>query len=180
MCRTVSLLALLPIALIPVCLAQSAKNAACPTLSMDGPFGIFEAGDIKRMTALLDGKRGKSKYEYKWTVSDGDIVDGQGTSAIQVRMPESLLVKATFKIVGLPATCSDTASEFFQTTGPEPTPEEVGRVEGSDHFIGDELLKKTLTVAEEFPASQIYLLICVKEGESAAQYGSNKILCVDS
>src|SRR4051794_32096220 len=85
-------------------------NPQCPVISVDGPAGIVEYGEPIPFTATV--KPPESKLTFKWTVTPGAIVEGQGTPTIKVSVgPDDGHVTATVEIGGLPQECANVASE---------------------------------------------------------------------
>jgi hypothetical protein len=85
-------------------------NPQCPNISVTGPAGIPRPGELIPFTVTV--KPTESKLSYKWTVSTGVIVDGQGTPTIRVRRgPDEPYPTATVEIGGLADDCVKTASE---------------------------------------------------------------------
>ena len=56
---------------------------ACPSLSVDAPSLPVQAGETMMFTANVSGGV-VDKIFYDWTISDGKIVEGQGTPVIRV------------------------------------------------------------------------------------------------
>lgn len=86
----------------------------CGTLSVTGPAGLTDPGDVMTFTANVSG--GAGTQTYNWTVSGGTIESGQGTASIRVRTTESDAgsnITATVNLGGLDANCNcpSTASE---------------------------------------------------------------------
>lgn len=68
--------------------AQSSETSPCPTgVSVTGPSGLVKPGEKQTFTADVDNP-GNYKIEYNWSVSDGEIIEGQGTPTIKVVQPE--------------------------------------------------------------------------------------------
>lgn len=98
----------------PVCV-ECERTVACPEIAVTGPSGITSPGDSMEYKAQISGDvRGSVRYE--WTVSAGQIIEGQGTLAIKVRAPETepTGLTATINIEGLPGGCPASASETAQ------------------------------------------------------------------
>ncbi len=90
------------------------QEPVCPSVSVNGPEGIHNNGAEMVFTALVSADAAKHLLKYEWSVSNGEISDGQGKDRLTV---DSKLtsgnqgyVTATVKIIGLPAKCKDTAS----------------------------------------------------------------------
>lgn len=84
----------------------------CPEISITGPPGITLPGDSMEFKAQISGNV-PDGVRYEWTVSAGQIIDGQGTQAIKVRSPEQDLTNltATIRVLGLPGGCTLSESE---------------------------------------------------------------------
>lgn len=84
----------------------------CPKISLTGPSGITEPGGPITFTAPVEPAGADLKYQ--WSISSGQIIEGQGTPAIKV-MPETkrdgFNLTVTVEIAGLPAGCPNTMSE---------------------------------------------------------------------
>ncbi len=84
----------------------------CPTLSVTGVEEIT-AGETAEFTANVSGGT-SAEITYNWTVSQGEIVEGQGTPTIRVETTDEMTgtVEATVEIggEGLCPDCTRTAS----------------------------------------------------------------------
>ena len=81
---------------------------SCPSISVTGPSGIANPGDVMSFTAEVAGGSQQS-VTYNWTVTDGTIESGQGTPSITVRAPRNAAggnVTATVDVGGLDPACS--------------------------------------------------------------------------
>ena len=65
-------------------------HCICPTLSVTGG-GEVKAGENMFFTAKAIG--GENPVKYLWTISDGEIIDGQGTPKITVKTNSDLIGK---------------------------------------------------------------------------------------
>lgn len=90
-----------------------AENSSCPTIEVIGPDSAIHSGEIMFFSALLNGKTSNYKVEYEWSVDQGTIINGQGSSVIQVSTEglRETVIDATVVIRGLPAQCSNKASD---------------------------------------------------------------------
>ena len=88
----------------------------CPEISVSGSQSV-EAGEIVTFKANVSGGTG-GDINYKWTVSQGEIIDGQETPEITVLTSREMMgsVKATVEILGLCLDCVKTASAEAQIT----------------------------------------------------------------
>lgn len=62
--------------------AQTTQTSNCPTLDVTGG-GVVEPGEPLTFTANLVGDYDLSKLTFNWTISGGEIIEGQGTSTIK-------------------------------------------------------------------------------------------------
>jgi len=86
----------------------------CPKLTITCPDELPKSGKTYLVKVRVEGADPTKKLSYKWSVSSGEIVDGQGTSILKVRFTkpwESLT--ATVEVGGLPTNCENTASCTF-------------------------------------------------------------------
>lgn len=89
-CRPAPLLAALAL-LIVACAARAGAHAqgaalirqSCPTISISAPDSV-RPGEPLTFTASISGAAPGAKPSYRWTVSAGDITEGQGTSSVTV------------------------------------------------------------------------------------------------
>ena len=89
-----------------------APDCVCPTLSVTGPSEITAPGAVMTFTANVSGGS-SSDFTYNWTVSQGDIIDGQGTPVIRVQTTEAMEgqnITATVTLGG-ECSCDKSASE---------------------------------------------------------------------
>lgn len=93
-------------------LAQSGAPSACPEIEVTGPAGLTQPGE--RMTFTVNGiPQSLDKLEYKWTISAGTIVDGQGKPHLTVETTREMSfsnVAATVEVSGLAAGCKNSTS----------------------------------------------------------------------
>lgn len=112
---------------VAVGFAQNEKPE-CPTINVYGPAGITPPGEPLKFTVELKGAIPDS-VGYKWKLSTGKILEGQGTNAItMVYDRDGSPVSATVELSGLPDGCPNNATDtlFYDTL---PVPELVA--EGS-------------------------------------------------
>ncbi len=93
--------------------AQTDKIPLCPTITVTGPNAAIPY-PVKPIifTASSSEEAEKFNLQYNWTISGGEIIEGQGTSAIkalQKNIGGSLTL--TVEVNGLPQECKKTASE---------------------------------------------------------------------
>ena len=104
---------------ILVAAGQAASQSACPSIRITGPSGILNPGDLAMFSAGVDGVD-MTSLRFHWSVTDGTVEEGSGTSSVQVRAPKSLevgTVRVSLKVDGLPTSCPS-ESESFAPYGP--------------------------------------------------------------
>lgn len=96
--------------------AQTEKKAEkpnCQIIYVTPPPSAPLPGEIIKFVATIDWKNmEETKIDYIWTVDKGEIVDGQGTSIISVRLKGNT-DNASVEIKGLPEGCENTTSNGF-------------------------------------------------------------------
>jgi hypothetical protein len=95
--------------------AQTPKCLFCPVVTVSCPTEFVTLGGRTTVSANFTSGDPNPAAVYRWTVSTGTIVDGQGTSTITVEAGCEPIV-ATVSIEGdaIPAECSRTASCTFE------------------------------------------------------------------
>lgn len=91
---------------------QCICDCVCPTLSVDPPTSPTEAGEAMTFAANVIGGSGDT-ITYNWTVSVGEIIEGQGTPVIKVSTNSKMAgktIKATVEIGGVCEECPKTES----------------------------------------------------------------------
>src|SRR2546423_2915337 len=84
----------------------------CPTLAIDCPTGTPEEGTPVTITANLAGGAPGLRPAYNWSITNGTITSGQGTSSITIdtRGLGGQTITATLDVAGVPAACRPTAT----------------------------------------------------------------------
>jgi len=100
-------------------IAQDTTAEKCPSISVTGPAGIVDAGELAPYTVTVSNAEQYS-LEYAWSISAGRIKEGQGTSSIKVIQPTTTLT-VTVEVKGLPEGCETSASEtVIYDAAPDP------------------------------------------------------------
>ncbi len=95
---------------IHVC-AQS-NSSPCPVIYVTGPSKVPQANEVITFTAKIDGKVEGAAPGYRWSISSGELLEGQGTREIKVRTNAlNSGVSAIVEISGLAEGCQNLASE---------------------------------------------------------------------
>ena len=132
---------------------------ACPTIGVDGPSGTTNPGDSITFVANVSGGS-QADVTYNWSVSNGTITSGQGTSTITVATTADMAgsnVTATVEVGGLCAECPRSDSE----TAPIAPP--IGVIPGPEcgNCVPDELKAKVdelIILMNNYPNAQVYVL----------------------
>jgi hypothetical protein len=87
----------------------------CPTITLETPSDIICPLARVTFTASVSGDKPNSQRKFHWTVSSGKIISGQGTAKITLATADEYDhsaddFTATVEVVGLNASCSNTAS----------------------------------------------------------------------
>lgn len=91
--------------------AQTNPNTTCPMIDVTGGGSRVGLNEPTTFTAQVEGYD-LSKLSFKWTVSTGDILEGQGTLSIKVLQKNyNENLTAVFEVIGLPDGCPTAASE---------------------------------------------------------------------
>jgi hypothetical protein len=93
------------------------SDSQCPTITVTGPAGIAEPGELLPFSVSLTPDVATQPLRFQWRVSGGAIVGRQDTRTLEVR-PEKYFNKSTtvtVKVIGLPDSCPNEASEMSQT-----------------------------------------------------------------
>src|SRR4051812_16750199 len=106
LCMSKSLPALSPV-------AARSNTVECPTITIDCPTGSIILGQPSTITAHVEGGDPDAKLSYRWSVSSGKIVEGQGTLSIKVLTEPGKHTTATLEIDGLENGCQRAASCSF-------------------------------------------------------------------
>lgn len=90
------------------------QEPVCPSVSVEGPDGIHNNGAIMVFSAVISADAPKHLLKYEWSVTNGEIMEGQGKDRLTVgsnlTSGTNGSVVASVKIIGLPVKCEDTAS----------------------------------------------------------------------
>lgn len=137
--------------------AQSAAPPECPTITVTGPAGLPDPGGLIPFYAQVLGKV-PSGITYKWRVSTGKIVEGQGTdkAKFDVGWPTGATLIATVEGMGLPEGCPNTASDKL-AVAIDPGPIHVGS-SGEPRAYGG-LVNELIEELGKYPGSQGYIFI---------------------
>lgn len=140
------------------CAFAFGQNSNCPTISMTGPSAVPREGEHMTFSVRVDEKTKDLNLKYVWSVSQGKIVEGQGTTAITVEWKIDFAVTATVEIKGLPEGCQNTDSETI-IYDPVPEAEFIDEFAFSDSKIDSTKFDKINTALNDDPSTQAYIII---------------------
>jgi hypothetical protein len=88
--------------------AQDAATSECPKVNIDCG---YSPNDTWTYSVIIEGYDNKKELTYKWSVSQGKIKSGQGTSTITIDRPDIMKgITVTVFIGGLPEGCRSALS----------------------------------------------------------------------
>lgn len=142
------------------CEEAEKKAKTCPEISVTGPGGVTAPGDTMTFLADFSGDVPEGLRCF-WSVTDGEIVKGQGTLRLLVRFrPRAIgsVATATIHITGLPAGCPETFTERPGMTI-DPGPERLGAIKNVSYTISKQLIRKIGSALNASPNSQLYVWV---------------------
>lgn len=142
--------------------AQVEVQSNCPSISVTGPAGIVQPGEIGRYTAHTSEKGQNLNFKYFWSTSAGEIVSGQGTKNIEVKFPSNSGITVTIEVTGLPKGCPATASEIA-IWDPALSPVKLAQFRGPS-FTEDKRLSEDIAQAvKDYRDNQLYIIVGYKQ-----------------
>ena len=148
---------------LSISVAAQTESANCPSVKIDAPAFAVKFNETATFTIWISDAE-KSDYKYLWSVDGGEIVEGQGTPTMTVKVGEGAFVRATVEIKGLPDGCKNT---FSETGGSYSNYDwfpinRYGKISFKDESIRLDNLAIELAIASDQTA---FLLIEIKEDE---------------
>lgn len=144
--------------------AQTNETLLCPTISIYGPMSFPNPDEPITYTALVGKDAEKYDIKYVWTVSGGEILEGQGTSVIKTTWKNSKnRFVATVKIEGLPEHCDNTRSEVMHYT---PAPEPIKFAEFLLPITDKSKNYKLIETLQDDPSTQLYVIFYFKKNSA--------------
>ena len=147
------------------------QDAPCPVISVACALKRCEGSPFHFMAETRDALP-RQRLSYRWSVSSGAIVSGQGTRSIKVVASEWTGLTASLNVIGLPPQCANTASMSMPPREHVPTAElfyqfgiaPFARVKPRLDSFANELLNQ--------PGAMAYILFNGERGaaESAKKY----------
>ncbi|MEP7075744.1 MAG: hypothetical protein ABI878_08025 [Acidobacteriota bacterium] len=121
MCKFISLTILI-LSISTGLFAQTSLD--CPTISVTTTVGIVLPGEVLEFVGSLNGQIPPT-VSYSWTTNYGEIISGQNTLYLKVRLPKGFRggnVVGTLTLSGLTEGCPNTEREIFsEAIDPGPT-----------------------------------------------------------
>lgn len=98
---------------IEECNVCEAPPCECPTIKVSSSKKTVYKGEIVEFNAIINGGT-QDEITYNWTIKNGVIFEGQGTSIIKIQALTGESVTATVEIGGLCETCIQTDSDTIK------------------------------------------------------------------
>lgn len=163
-------------------IASPSLHKKCPTVVVDCPAQFMGYDVPARFSVDVSGADPKVELTYRWTVSTGTIIGGQGTFAIIVDLTgtDGQTVTATVEVSGLDVGCPNIAS-CSTISCPAPLSrkwDEYGNITVKDE---KKLLHNFAVILEREPSSQGYIIAYDKrDGEARARADRARIYLVST
>lgn len=94
--------------------AQTTEKIPCPSVVLNGPasYTVEEGDSLIFKVSPLGKAYDKAGITYNWAISTGTIVEGQGTSRININTAglKGQTITATVEVGGVDPTCPSTSS----------------------------------------------------------------------
>lgn len=156
-------IAILVFTLSFVASAQTVQTSLCPTIFVTGADYAPIPNEPITYTATVGREVENYKVEYKWRISNGEIIEGQGTLAAKVLINDADYHKGltvSFEALGLPKDCPNTASDSINFDLP---PQALLVEEVSISQIDKAKVFNRPTVLDDDPYAQIYVVFRYKK-----------------
>jgi hypothetical protein len=116
LCRVLITFLMFASVLLPSTARSHAPVADCPKLTIECPDEPAEFGKTYNVKVRVTGGNPDQELTYNWSISSGEIVEGQGTPSIKIRLIKDRSPTATVEVNGLPPDCEKVASCTFQVS----------------------------------------------------------------
>src|SRR5687768_11939421 len=87
-CRLLILMIVFVNAFVPSGIGSHASGVDCPKLIIECPTDVPESGKTYTVKVRVEGDNSNQELSYSWTVSSGEIIEGQGTSSVKIRISD--------------------------------------------------------------------------------------------
>lgn len=145
--------------------AQINEISPCPAIYVTGPSSVPKLGDSITYSAIVSKNAENYKLKYIWTVSGGEILEGQGTAIIQSTFDYNKGNLATVKIEGLPENCQNSASEVA-FIDKDPESKKFNEFALADFKLNKGKNDKLIDVLNNDPSLQLYVIFYFKDNSS--------------
>jgi hypothetical protein len=113
-CRLLVLVIVFVNAFVPSLVSSHYSVGDCPKIIVEFPTDIPESVKNYTVKVRVEGDNSNQELSYNWSVSNGEIIEGQGTSSLKIRISDpSKGVTATVEVNGLKVDCDRVASCSF-------------------------------------------------------------------
>ncbi len=142
--------------------AQTDQTLNCPSISVSGS-GLVNPGEPMFFTAKVENYD-LSKLSFKWTISGGEFLDGQGTLSIKVlKKDNNENITATIEVEGVPEGCWNIISETAAICGCV-NPRLFDEFSTQSSQINKERLDNLINEIQGSPNETIYIIEYFKSG----------------
>jgi hypothetical protein len=148
--------------------AQTNQSVSCPTIDVRGG-GLARSNETTYFIADVDMKGKDLKVEYIWTVGGGEIVEGQGTEKIAIKLSSDNGYWATVEIKGFPEACSNTSTDSRPAYHRLPEPIKVAEFLAIDSRSEKTWLEELRKALVDDRNAQVYVVVRFKEDVSENQ-----------
>ncbi len=147
--------------------AQTDKIPSCPTIRVTGPTSAPKPDEPMIFTASLSEEAEKFNLQYNWTISGGEIIEGQGTLVVKAsRKNIGGNLTLTLEVNGLPQGCKKTASETSFAPSLPPQIQLFDEFSIVPSRIDKARLDNFLTSLREDPSAAGYIIESFAKGTS--------------
>ena len=160
--------------------AQNNNVLPCPTITVTGPSSIPAPNEPFIFTVSVGKEAENYNVKYIWTVSNGEIIEGQGNFTVKVlqdNVTNGLTVRV--QVEGLPKHC---LSESSETLNIDPAPQAALIGEFLTITAQNEKSKlfKKITALDNDPYAQLYIIFKFKKNTSQKEVLRNERKLIDS
>jgi hypothetical protein len=113
-CRLLVLVIVFVNAFLPSMVSSHSSVGDCPKLIIECPTEIPESGKTYTVKVRVEGDNSNQELSYNWSVSNSEIIEGQGTSSLKIRISDpGKGVTATVEVNGIKLDCDRVVSCSF-------------------------------------------------------------------
>lgn len=116
-CTLLVLALMLVNAFVPSVISSHSVGGDCPKVIVECPTDSPGSDKTYTVKAHLEGEDSNQELSYNWWVSGGEIIDGQGTASLKIRISDPRqVVTVTVEVKGLKEDCPRVASCTFNVS----------------------------------------------------------------